>query len=96
MHLTIRKLLPTTGAACLIVFGAAMSACAADSSTGDTENIDGFRDTPTIPGTKWHLHDPDRPQPRVVTPGATFSLMPFGNSADLALDSRAQPHRDLD
>jgi len=26
-----------------------------------------------IPGTRWHLHDPDRPQPRVVTPGATFS-----------------------
>jgi len=25
-----------------------------------------------------------------------FRLMPFGNSADLALDSRAQPHRDLD
>jgi hypothetical protein len=37
------------------------------------EYIDGFRDTPMLPGTKWHLHDPDRPQPPVVTPGATFS-----------------------
>jgi hypothetical protein len=37
------------------------------------EQIDGFRDTPIIPGTKWHVHDPDRPQPRVVTPGANFS-----------------------
>ena len=26
-----------------------------------------------LPGGKWHLHDPDRPQPRIVTPGATFS-----------------------
>jgi len=33
----------------------------------------GYTDTPIIPGTKWHVHDPDRPLPRVVTPGATFS-----------------------
>jgi hypothetical protein len=26
-----------------------------------------------LPGGKWHVHDPDRPQPRVVTPGAAFS-----------------------
>jgi hypothetical protein len=28
----------------------------------------GYKDTAIIPGTKWHIHDPDRPQPRVVTP----------------------------
>jgi hypothetical protein len=39
----------------------------------DAEKIDGFRDTPLIPGTPWHVHDPDRPQPPVVTPGASFS-----------------------
>jgi hypothetical protein len=33
----------------------------------------GYSDTPMIPGTPWHVHDGDRPQPRVVTPGATFS-----------------------
>lgn len=32
-------------------------------------NKDGFKDTPIIPGTKWHIHDPDRPLPKVVTPG---------------------------
>jgi hypothetical protein len=32
----------------------------------------GYKDTPMLPGGKWHVHDPDRPQPRVVTPG-TFS-----------------------
>lgn len=37
------------------------------------EQIDGFRDTPLIPGTQWHIHDPDRPQPPVVTPGVSFS-----------------------
>lgn len=35
----------------------------------------GYKDTPIIPGTEWHVHDGDRPQPRIVTPGATFSHM---------------------
>lgn len=35
----------------------------------------GYKDTPAIPGTPWHVHDGSRPQPRVVTPGATFSLL---------------------
>src|SRR5581483_6881200 len=29
----------------------------------------GYQDTPIIPGTKWHVHDGERPQPPVVTPG---------------------------
>ena len=34
------------------------------------ENHDlGFKDTPMLPGLPWHVHDPDRPHPRVVTPG---------------------------
>lgn len=32
----------------------------------------GYQNTPIIPGTKWHVHDGERPQPKVVTPG-TFS-----------------------
>ncbi len=31
----------------------------------------GYDDTPILPGTKWHVHDGDRPQPRVVTPGTS-------------------------
>src|SRR3954466_516904 len=30
----------------------------------------GYQDTPLIPGTKWHVHDGERPQPKVVTPGS--------------------------
>lgn len=33
----------------------------------------GYKDTPIIPGQPWHVHDPDRPRPRVVTPAPTFS-----------------------
>jgi hypothetical protein len=29
----------------------------------------GHQDTPLIPGTKWHVHDGERPQPPIVTPG---------------------------
>ena len=32
-------------------------------------HAEGYKDTPMIPGTDWHVHDSDRPQPRVVTPG---------------------------
>ena len=32
----------------------------------------GFQDTPLLPGSRWHVHDGDRPQPPIVTPG-TFS-----------------------
>jgi hypothetical protein len=29
----------------------------------------GFKDTPILPGVKWHVHDGDRPLPPIVTPG---------------------------
>ncbi len=32
---------------------------------------EGYKDTPLLPGGRWHVHDPDRPQPRVVEPGTT-------------------------
>ncbi len=29
----------------------------------------GYTDTPMLPGDKWHVHDPNRPYPKVVDPG---------------------------
>jgi hypothetical protein len=37
--------------------------------SADVEKKLGHQDTPLIPGTKWHVHDGERPQPVVVTPG---------------------------
>ena len=36
-----------------------------------TGTIIGYKDTPMLPGTggKYHIHDPDRPAPKPVTPG---------------------------
>ena len=47
------------------VGGTTLSLCAQN-------NFGGFQDTPLVPGTKWHVHDNERPQPEVITPG-TFS-----------------------
>src|ERR1700691_5210852 len=30
----------------------------------------GYTDTPLVPGQQWHVHDPARPHPPVVTSGA--------------------------
>jgi hypothetical protein len=73
-----------------LLFLAALSpAFAADTPTNPGQPIDGFRDTPMLPGSKWHLHDPDRPQPRVVTPGATFSHnAPAPSDAEVLFDGK--------
>ena len=36
----------------------------------------GFKDTPMLPGGKWHVHDSDRPYPDVVTPAAVPGAAP--------------------
>jgi len=37
------------------------------------DGVTGYQDTPLEPGSQWHVHDPARPQPPVVTPGKSFS-----------------------
>src|SRR3954467_7125946 len=51
----------------LLAFAVTLSAQSADL---------GFKDTPLLPNQKWHVHDPDRPYPPVVTPGATPGAPP--------------------
>jgi hypothetical protein len=47
----------------------------------------GYSDTPLIPGTQWHVHDGNRPQPPVVTPGERFShLAPPPSDAVILFD----------
>ena len=43
---------------------------------------EGYTDTPKIPGTDYHVHDPNRPQPRVVTPGNMCDLPPVTPPSD--------------
>lgn len=42
----------------------------------EEQKIVGFKDTPIIPGTKFHVHDPDRPQPPVVQTAGAVVIPP--------------------
>ena len=69
-------------ASCLIVVGFVLCAPRVWSATAQTPAKprtaadDGFTDTPMLPGLPWHVHDPARPHPPVVTPGATLGAPP--------------------
>jgi hypothetical protein len=58
-----------------IAMAAAVCAAAAVFAQQEQKR-DGFKDTNLIPGQKWHQHDPDRPYPREVTPGAAPGAPP--------------------
>ena len=49
----------------------AVAAVAASSSfvAGQDRPKLGYKDTPMLPGGKWHVHDGDRPMPRIIQPG---------------------------
>ena len=67
----------------------ALGAARISAQTTNNEVIDGFRDTPLLPGSKWRVHDPDRPQPPVVNPGASFSLgAPAPADAEVLFDGK--------
>jgi 3-keto-disaccharide hydrolase len=66
---------PWIAAGCLIVVGVALLAQQAPLPPR-TAADDGFTDTPVLPGLPWHVHDPARPHPPVVTPGATLGAAP--------------------
>lgn len=46
----------------------------------------GYQDTPIIPGTKWHVHDGERPQPPIVTPGDQVGAAP--SDATVLMDGK--------
>lgn len=72
-----------------IIATAALVACFALAYVAQTQR-DGYRDTPILPGQKWHVNDSDRPYPREVMPGATFAEPPsdaivlYKNGGDLS------------
>jgi len=51
---------------------AVVAAAMATGLLAQTKSPTGYTDTPTIPGSKWRVHDDARPRPPVITPG-TFS-----------------------
>ena len=61
--------------------------------TPAADKVDGYTDTPMLPSGKWHVHDPARPQPPVVTPGVTFSdAAPAPSDAIVLFDGHDLSH----
>jgi hypothetical protein len=58
--------------------------------TPPAENHDlGYTDTPFYPGSKWHVHDSNRPRPEVVTPGTCNAASQRAPSdAEILFDGR--------
>jgi hypothetical protein len=55
-----------SGAAATLI---ALSAIGADGPATAKPKL-GYKDTPMLPGGRWHVHDGDRPLPPIVTPGS--------------------------
>jgi hypothetical protein len=73
----------------LLVLAVASPFAIIGAESNRAETIEGSRNTPLLPGGKWHVHDPDRPQPPVVTPGAAFSqLAPAPSDAEVLFDGK--------
>lgn len=58
----------------LFVFGT-LAACGSFAFVFQAHK-DGYRDTPILPGQKWHVHDVDRPYPNAVVPGKKLGDAP--------------------
>ena len=52
------------------------------------DGVAGFQDTPMQPDGVWHVHDPARPQPPVVTPGSFSQMAPPPSDAIVLFDGK--------
>ena len=55
--------------AAFLMLAAVAAAGVGCAMAAEMRNTEGFTETPMLPGGKWHVHDPARPQPPVVKPG---------------------------
>ena len=61
--------------------------CARHSSPWAEREVWGFTDTAFNPNSRWRIHDAERPQPPVVTPGETVSI-PAPSDAIILFDGK--------
>jgi len=58
----------------LAAFVLSVLALSARAEEKKEEHKVGYKDTPMLPGGKWHVHDSDRPQAKAVDPGTPSTL----------------------
>lgn len=80
-----------------IIWAAAIAVAVTAGGPVTAQEKPGFKDTPMLPDGKWQVHDADRPQPTVVTPGAVPGAPPsdavvlFDGSSLNAWQAQATP-----
>jgi len=78
-----------------LVVGAVIGAWAAAAEIpppNPTNKPDGYTNTPMSPGTKWHIHDPNRPQPKWVQPQYDGKPVPPPKDATVLFDGDDLDH----
>ncbi len=81
--------------ACVLAMSAAASIALCSLSIGQDQPKVGFKDTPMLPGGKWHVHDGDRPRPPVITPGTSSTQQEPGHApsdATILFDGKDLSH----
>jgi hypothetical protein len=71
--------------ALVLVVSAAAVIAVGGLSIGQDQPKVGFKDTPMLPGGKWHVHDGDRPRPTVITPGTCSTQQQPGQAPSDAI-----------
>ncbi len=61
----------TRGRSIIVVVTGVSLAALGTMVTGQDHSRIGFKDTPMLPGGRWHVHDGDRPLPPTVDPGTS-------------------------
>jgi hypothetical protein len=73
--------------------------CSAALAADEKPSPIGYSDTPIIPGTKWKVHDIDRPRPEAVKPGEKLGAPPsdaiiiFDGTSSDALQSKKKDEK---
>ena len=70
------------GVSIVLLAGLALAVFAADAAAPKKE---GFKDTPMLPGGKWHVHDSERPNPPIITPGTCSTQDKVGTAPSDAI-----------
>jgi hypothetical protein len=72
----------------LLLLGAALFAQGQKKKAVAGDDINGYTDTPMIPGQPWKVHDAARPRPPKVAPGRPAVSMPAPADAEVLFDGK--------
>jgi len=85
-RLTVWMCAAAIGLAAAVCPGVEKGPSAAETRPEPKNPIKGYTNTPLVPGTTWHIHDPNRPQPKYVQPKYDGKPVPSPAGATVLFD----------